>query len=286
MILLASKAYRETEVEIQCGARTNPGRVRENNEDSFALAPEINLFVLSDGMGGYASGEVASRLATETIIAHCRGAENDPALPLSGGTTEGDSRISTRLARAIHVANSAIRRAAKQDPAQQGMGATVVAVRFADDRMTVAHVGDSRAYRLRGGELDQLTQDHSFVAEQVRRGIITEQEAARSNMQSVLLRALGSDDAVQADVTEALFLEGDTILLCTDGLSRELSDAQIAGILRETEEPQEAADRLVDLANQAGGEDNITAIVLRRAAKPGGAFARIGKWFKHPENPS
>jgi serine/threonine protein phosphatase PrpC len=172
---------------------------------------------------------------------------------------------------------------AEQSPEQHGMGATVVAIWFEGQRMSLAHVGDSRAYRLRGGELAQLTQDHSFVAEQVRRGSMTEQEAASSKLQNVLLRALGVDPDVQVEVDEHLLLEGDAILLCSDGLTRELSDAQITAILGDAEDAQEAADRLVDLANQAGGEDNITAIVVRHAAKPASALARMGRWFKGSE---
>jgi serine/threonine protein phosphatase PrpC len=265
------------------GSRSDAGRVRENNEDSLCLAPELNLFVLSDGMGGQASGEIASRLATETIVAYCREAQANPSSAMTGCRIAGVSETSNRLASAIRLANRVVHQAAEQSPQQHGMGATVVAIWLADQRMSLAHVGDSRVYRLRGGELDQLTQDHSFVAEQVRRGSMTEQEAARSNLQNVLLRALGVDPEVEVDVDEHILLEGDTVLLCSDGLTRELSRAQIAAILADAEDAQEAAGLLVDLANQAGGEDNITAIVVRHSAKPSGAFARMGRWFKGSE---
>lgn len=265
---------------MEFGVRSDVGRVRENNEDSFRLAPELNLFVLSDGMGGQASGEVASRLATETIVHHCREAHANPSLAFIGPRMEGVSDASNRLASAIRLANQVVRDAAQESAGQQGMGATVVAVQFDGERMSLAHVGDSRAYRLRNGEIEQLTQDHSFVADQVRKGTMTAREAKTSKMQSVLLRALGPDADVEVDVTEELVMEGDTLLLCSDGLTRELSDAQIAAILGETEDEQEAANRLIDLANQAGGGDNITAIVLRSSLKPVGAFSRIGRWFK------
>lgn len=276
-------------MQMEFGARSDTGRVRENNEDCYRLAPETNLFVLSDGMGGQASGEVASRLAAETIVAHCREAEAHPPAALIGERIQGVSDTSNRLASAIRLANRAVYQAAQENKAQQGMGATVVAVRFADERMCLAHVGDSRAYRLRGGQLEQLTQDHSFVAEQVRKGMMTESEAGASNLQNVLLRALGVDPEVEVDLDEQLVREDDTVLLCSDGLTRELSDGQIAALLSEAREAQEAADRLVDLANQSGGRDNITVIVVRRASKPVGAFARIsrlGKWFKGSEDPS
>ncbi len=262
---------------IKFGARTDIGRIRENNEDCYGSAQELGLFVLSDGMGGMASGEVASRLAVETVLAHCREAQANPSLPLVGERVEGISETSNRLSSAIRLANQVIFREAQQNPAQQGMGATVVAVRFMNQRMSLAHAGDSRAYRLRAGVLEQLTQDHSFVAESVRRGIMNEEEAGASKLQNVLIRALGVDPELEVDVTEDLVTEGDTLLLCSDGLTRELSDSQIAAVLRDTRDPRKAAGGLVDLANRAGGGDNITAVVLRDVAKPSGALAWAGR---------
>jgi len=270
---------------IKFGARTDTGRVRENNEDCYGSAPEIGLFVLSDGMGGMASGEVASRLAVETILAHCRHAQADSSLPLIGERIEGLSDTSNRLASAIRLANQAIFHAAQQNPAQQGMGATVVAVRFVDGRMSLAHAGDSRAYRLRAGAFEQLTEDHSFVAESVRRGFMNESEAEASKLQNVLIRALGVEGELEVDVTEELVIKGDTILLCSDGLTRELSDPQIAAILGDSRDPRKAAGNLVDLANRAGGGDNITAVVLRDEAKPHGALAWAGRLFGRIANP-
>lgn len=266
------------EARFDCRARTDKGRVRENNEDSFRVAPELNLFVLSDGMGGQASGEVASRIATETVVHYCREAEHTSSAPTE--RLPGLSETSNRLAAAVRVANSAICEAAEKNPQYRGMGATVVAVQVEGDRMSVAHVGDSRAYRLRSGQLEQLTNDHSFVAEQVRRGLMTQQEAEQSQLQNVLLRALGQEPEVEPEVSEELVLDGDTILLCSDGLTRELSDAEIAAILAHSEDADTAANRLIDAANQAGGNDNITAIVLRPAGKRDSAFARIGRWLK------
>jgi serine/threonine protein phosphatase PrpC len=269
--------------EMDFGARSDRGCIRENNEDSYLLAPEMSLFVLSDGMGGLESGEVASHLAVGAVLSHCREAEGNPSTPLTGAPTDGVSAASNRLASAVRLANRVVHRAAQAKSARMlngAMGATLVAVRFTGERMSLAHVGDSRAYRLRGDDLEQLTQDHSFVAEQVRQGRMTEREADESALQNVLIRALGIDPEVDVDVTEELVMENDTILLCSDGLTRELSDRQINGVLAEADDAQEAADRLVDMAKQAGGGDNITAIVLRQAPKPVGAFARIGRWFK------
>jgi serine/threonine protein phosphatase PrpC len=271
---------------LDYAVRSDAGRVRENNEDSICLAPELNLFVLSDGMGGQACGEVASRLATETIVAKCRDGHGGAGVSVDGERVEGASDTVNRLADAVRAANLAVYQESQKSMELQGMGATVVAVWLTAGRITVAHVGDSRAYRLRDGQFEQLTEDHSFVAEQVRRGAMTEQEAGTSKLQNVLTRALGVDESVPVDVDEQILLEGDTILLCSDGLTRELSDAQIAAVLGEADVAQQAVDKLVDLANQAGGEDNITAVVVRNAPKGGGPLTRMGRWFKGSEDRS
>ncbi len=267
-------------MEIDFGVRSDRGRARENNEDCFRAVPELSLFVLSDGMGGQASGEVASRMVCETVVEHFREAAENPALDQGGGYGAGVSEQGNRLAGAIRLANEEVRRAAQQNAAQTGMGATVLAVVLTDERASIAHVGDSRAYRLRNGRLEQLTRDHSFVAEQVQQGLISEQEAAQSNLQNVLVRAVGPDAEIQVEITEELFTDGDTLLLCSDGLTKEVSDAEIARTLAEIEDPQDAANRLIDIANDAGGSDNITVIVLRNASRLVGALQRIGRWFK------
>jgi len=265
---------------LDFGAASDTGCVRENNEDSYRVAPELNLFVLSDGMGGLAAGEVASRVAVDTVVGHCREAETNPALPFLGEKTEGVSETSNRLASAARLANQAVQEAAKKAGAAQ-MGATLEAVRFIGERMSLVHVGDSRIYRLRGTAIEMLTRDHSFVAEQVRAGQMTAEEAETSPMRSVLMRGLGIDPEVEVDVSEELVMVGDTILLCSDGLTRELSDAQIAGTLADSGSAKKAANRLVSLAKEAGGGDNITAIVVRPVRETANPFARIGRWFRN-----
>lgn len=267
-------------MEIEFGARSDIGRMRHNNEDSFRVAPEIGLFVLSDGMGGQSSGEVASRLASETVLTHCLEAWQNPSLPLTGTPADGTSPSGNRLASAVRLANRAVHQAAQKNDAQRGMGATIVAVMLAEERATIAHVGDSRAYRLRNGELELLTQDHSFIAEQVRQGFMTEQEANNSNLQNVLLRAIGADSEVDVEVNEELFTEGDTLLLCSDGLTKELSDARIAEVLNAFDDPEAAAQQLIKLANDAGGSDNISVIVLHYTPGLVGAFEKLGRWFR------
>lgn len=266
--------------EFEFGAQSDRGRARENNEDCFRAVPELGLFVLSDGMGGQASGEVASRMVCDTVVEHCRAAVHNPALAPAGGYDAGICEGGNRLAGAIRLANSAVHSAAQQNAAYSGMGATVVAVLLSDERAIIAHVGDSRAYRLRNGHLEQLTRDHSFVAEQVEQGLLSKQEAAQSNLQNVLLRAVGADVEVQVEATEELFADGDTLLLCSDGLTKEVSDAEIARTLALSDDPQEAAERLIEMANDAGGSDNITVVVLCNAPKLAGAFQRIGRWFR------
>lgn len=271
---------RNMSVEMQFGARSDVGCVRGNNEDSFRVAPEMNLFVLSDGMGGLASGEIASRLSVDTVVKHCGGALANPSLPLLGKRIDGISETSNRLASAIRLANQAVRDAAKEKGAEGRMGATLAAARLEGERLSIAHVGDSRIYRLRNGGFERLTRDHSFVAEQMLHGRMTAEEASSSALQSVLIRAIGIEPEVDVDANDELLMEGDTVLLCSDGLTRELSDEQIAGVLGENADAQKAADALVELAKQAGGGDNITVIVVRCSPKPVGAFARIFKWFK------
>jgi serine/threonine protein phosphatase PrpC len=262
-------------VHLEIGARTDMGRVRGNNEDSFGVEPDIALFVLSDGMGGEEHGEIASAIAVAAVTKHCREAIADPALPLEGPPQPGLAPVTNRLLSAVRSAHSGIYRLAASDPALHGMGATVVAAWVDGNRLSLAHVGDSRAYRLRAGRLEQLTMDHSLVAEQVRLGLLTSEQAAVSSLQTVLTRALGHAENVEVDVQEHTILEGDTFLLCSDGLSRMVPDAAIAGAIGESLGLQAASDHLIDLANRAGGEDNITAVLFRAKPEAKSWFQRV-----------
>lgn len=268
-------------MHIQAGARTDLGRVRKNNEDCYSIDPSLQLYVLSDGMGGEAHGEVASQLAVQTVLTHCRQAENSRATPIFGETNPEISERTNRLASAIHLANRKVFEAAASDPEQMGMGATIVAAWIDAQRLSLAHVGDSRAYLLRGGSLDQLTADHSLVAEKVRIGILTPQEADASEMQSVLTRAVGTSVTVQVDTDEQPLLVGDFLLLCSDGLTRMVTDPEIASTLLTSASAQESADRLVELANENGGADNITVIVLHVIEKSESVFQRLKIWKRN-----
>jgi protein phosphatase len=259
-------------VRIDFGARTDLGRVRELNEDNLRVVPEMSLFILSDGIGGAAHGEVASEIAVRTIEEHCRGALSDPSLPYEGDLRPDLAEKTNRLASALRLANRAIHQAASSDTNMRGMGATIVAIWLDGERLSLAHVGDSRAYRLREQALDQLTRDHSLVAEQVRLGILTPEQAEHSEYQTMLIRALGASETVEVDVDEHVMLDGDSYLLCSDGLSRMVPDEKIAQAIVSMKKPQKAADYLIELANEAGGVDNVTAILVRCQPKPRGLF--------------
>ncbi|MGB8324840.1 MAG: Stp1/IreP family PP2C-type Ser/Thr phosphatase [Candidatus Acidiferrum sp.] len=250
-------------MEIVSGGVTDVGRVRTNNEDSFRILEPLNLFILSDGMGGEAHGEVASALAVETIAEYCAQPKEDSGVTLAGVAPDNWGADTKRLQNAVSQANFKIYDSAQKNPEQRGMGATLTAAWANGSKLSVAHVGDSRAYLLRNGALQQLTSDHSLVAEQVRRGILTPQQAEESEMQSVLLRALGAHPEVQVDVDETELFPRDVLLLCSDGLTRMVTEPEIAGTLQAETNPVSAAQKLVDLANERGGLDNVTVIVAR-----------------------
>jgi serine/threonine protein phosphatase PrpC len=259
-------------VRIVSGGVTDLGRVRTNNEDCFRIVESLNLFVLSDGMGGEAHGEVASELAVETIVKHCMNAQ-DSAATMIGSSEPTWSEKTKRLTSAVHLANRNIYDSAEAHPEQHGMGATLTAAWIDGSRLSIAHVGDSRAYLLRSGTLQQLTSDHSLVAEQVRRGILTAAEAEESEMQSVLLRALGALPDIEVDTDEHIVFARDILLLCCDGLTRMVTEPEIAGTLQAETDPTRAAEKLVSLANERGGVDNITVIVVRIGSESKGWFS-------------
>ena len=269
----------KTGLRVGLGARSDTGMVRKNNEDSFAVDLPLNLFILCDGMGGQAAGEVASKLGVDIILEHCRHASKNPHLGMIGAYRPEFSEATNRLASAIRLSNQAIHEAADKQLSTSGMGSTVVAACLTGNVLSIAHVGDSRIYMLREGELRQLTQDHSFIMEQLRRGLISREEAEHSDLSNVIMRALGAEPTVQVDLDELWMEVGDRVLLCSDGLTRKATDAQIVPILTEAKSSQEACDRLVGLANDLGGEDNVTVIVVHLKAPPLGLFQKLGRFF-------
>jgi PPM family protein phosphatase len=260
-------------VEILSGGVTDVGRVRANNEDCYRIVPGMNLFVLSDGMGGEAHGEIASALAVETVVKHCLEAKDNPVAPFFGKSQAGLGDNARRLTSAVHLANRRVFESAEAHPEQKGMGATLTVAWIDGSKLSIAHIGDSRAYLLRNGGLQQLTSDHSLVAEQVRRGILTMAEAEQSDMQSVLLRALGSHPEIEVDAEEHEVFPRDVLLLCSDGLTRMVTEPEIAGTLQAEPDPTKSAEKLVELANERGGADNITVVVVRAEAGSRGWFS-------------
>jgi serine/threonine protein phosphatase PrpC len=260
-------------VRIVSGGVTDLGRVRTNNEDCFRIVESLNLFVLADGMGGEAHGEVASAMAVETIVKFCMEPAANSGATEVGNSASGWSEKTKQLTSAVHLANKSIYEAAEANPEQHGMGATLTAAWIDGSKMSITHVGDSRAYLLRSGNLQQLTSDHSLVAEQVRRGILTAAEAEESEMQSVLLRALGALPDIEVDTDEHTLFARDILMLCCDGLTRMVTEPEIAGTLQAEIDPTKAAEKLIALANERGGVDNITVIVVRVGAESRGWFS-------------
>jgi PPM family protein phosphatase len=260
-------------LQISTGGATHVGMVRTNNEDCYRIVPALSLYVLADGMGGEAHGEIASALAVETVVKHCIEGQENPASPLLGEPKPGLNPKSQRLLSAIHLANQKVFQSAEEHPEQEGMGATLTAAWIDDMQLSVGHVGDSRLYLLRTGQLQQLTSDHSLVAEQVRRGILTANEAEQSNLQSVLLRALGTQPEVEVDIEQVPLFPGDVLLLCSDGLTRMVTEPEIAGTLQAEPDPQRAAEKLIAHANEGGGNDNVSVIVVSLKPEPKGWFS-------------
>ena len=246
-------------MKILAHGLTDKGLLRKNNEDSFYSDKDLGLFIVADGMGGQPAGEVASRMAVEVLTDHirksCSGGE-----PLIGPSGAGRSDASNRLVSGIRLASQVVCEAAKNNPSWQGMGTTIVAALADGDRLSIAHAGDSRAYLVRSGTISQLTDDHSVVAEQVRKGLMSKEEAERSGIRNVITRALGYDEALEVDVTGIDIMDGDRLLLCSDGLSTMVADDVALMIMASDDLPESVCTRLVDEANNNGGRDNITVV--------------------------
>jgi len=255
---------RRLALRIEAAGKTDVGRARRVNQDRFAVAEDLGLAVVCDGMGGPAGGEIASSLAMESFLAVarkemecCRGAGNGTASGLANGLTE------RMLRRAAAAANRAVRARASGDDRLTGMGTTLVAARMEGRELTVLNVGDSRAYVVRGEVARQVTEDHSYVGERVRMGVMTRAEAEQSPLQSVITRAIGIEEDVQPDVSRETVEAGDLLLLCTDGLTRHVADAEIARVAGRVGSLDEVCEELIALANERGGSDNITCVLMR-----------------------
>lgn len=247
---------------IISAGKTDTGKARKNNEDSYLVDDGMGLYAVADGIGGHEGGEVASRMAIEglsqIVRERCSGADDTPAHGLSAkGDTAGAA-----LSHAFMLVNGKIRQAAAENPALLRMGTTLTAFWFREKTAHLAHVGDSRAYRLRAGVLAQVTDDHTVIADQVRAGLLTHKQAQKSPYRHVITRAMGIDPDLVVDNQALEARPDDTFLLCTDGLTEMVDDETIRRILEDAS-PQEAAERLVREANDRGGVDNITVVVLK-----------------------
>ena len=268
--------------KLLCVGQTDTGRVREHNEDMIAFDGELGLVVLADGMGGYNAGEVASGIAVKTVFNLIRESIGRENLNLADEKS-GMSRPSIILRDAIQRANKIIYQTARSQPHCEGMGTTVVAALFFDDRVSIAHVGDSRIYRVRSGAIEQITLDHSLLQELVDRGFYSPEEAQRASNKNYVTRALGVEPNVEVEIQQHPVHKGDIYLLCSDGLSDMVEDDDmVLTVSTFGANLNSVAQHLIQLANDNGGKDNISVVmaqVLDSFPVRHGIFDRILKWF-------
>ena len=268
---------------LQSASLTDPGRVRDHNEDCIESRPDLGLFVLADGMGGYNAGEVASGMATSLISDGLQ--ESWDMRQVSRLGREDAKGLSERLIKdQIARANSAIYTTSQNNPECAGMGTTLVVTLFYDNFLSVAHIGDSRLYRLRGESMEQVTRDHSLLQEQLDSGLITPEEAKLSQNKNLVTRALGIDPSVEPEIHVYETQPDDTYLLCSDGLSDMVEDEEIRlTLITLKTNPNLTVQQLVQAANDNGGRDNISAMLIRIAEPfgvPRGWLARLKALFR------
>jgi serine/threonine protein phosphatase PrpC len=242
---------------------TNVGRKRNHNEDAFSILGEYGLYIVADGMGGHASGEVASRMAVDTLKEFFSATAEDPerTWPYKMDRTKGYEE--NRLITGIKLANLKIYEAAQRDARRRGMGTTLVSIFTVEDGLYVAHVGDSRVYRVRDGKIEQLTEDHSLLNDYIKMKRLTPEEIANFPHKNVIVRALGMKETVKVDTSLFTPRANDTVLLCTDGLSGPVSDPEMLAIIDSSPDLKTAIRRLIDKANENGGPDNVTCVLAR-----------------------
>lgn len=234
------------------------GLVRTNNEDSFFMDEGAGLFVVADGMGGHASGEIASNMAVTVIRDYLKN-ENNPHI---GDYNNKHSVSSNRLMSAVRLANKAIFEASLSNAGWKGMGTTITALLLKGNSLSIAHVGDSRAYLVRSGSMEQLTNDHSLVAEQFRQGLLNEEDLRQAENRNILIRAAGVGPEVAVDSDEMTMFAGDRLLVCSDGLTGMVGDDELLSVLLACSSPEADCDRLIAMAKKNGGRDNITVLLL------------------------
>lgn len=252
-------------MDFVVSGKTDQGLVRPNNEDNFYLDEKLGLLVVADGMGGHASGETASKLAVNIIRDYFQSPQK-----VIGNYDHDYSEATNKLNSAISLANRAVFEAAQSSPALKGMGTTIAAILLTGNRLSIAHIGDSRVYLVRSGNIEQLTDDHSIVNEQLKRDMITKEEAAHSTMKNILTKALGISLEMEADLDELTMFGDDILLLCSDGLTTMVTDEAILEIISFASDPAAACDSLINAANEKGGPDNITVVL---------GYLKKRKWY-------
>ncbi|MEO8797930.1 MAG: Stp1/IreP family PP2C-type Ser/Thr phosphatase [Polyangiaceae bacterium] len=253
-------------MRIEVAGETNVGMKRNHNEDNFSILEENGLYIVADGMGGHASGEVASQMAVDALKEFFAATEQDPERTWPYKMDRSKGYEENRLITGIKLANLRIYESAQREARQRGMGTTLVSLFAVEDGVYVAHVGDSRTYRLRDKKLEQLTEDHSLLNDYIKMKRLTPEEIANFPHKNVIVRALGMKDTVKVDTRFETPREGDTYLLCSDGLSGPVSDEEILEIMSNAPDLKGAASRLIERANQNGGPDNITCVLARWVA--------------------
>ncbi|MBE0625090.1 MAG: Stp1/IreP family PP2C-type Ser/Thr phosphatase [Burkholderiales bacterium] len=268
---------------LEIASHTDPGMVRSNNEDSIASIPENGLVVLADGMGGYNAGEVASGMATTVLTTELRQRLQEHAPHEVDPQTGGKAAVKM-LQQQIAKANASIYQASQSQPQYAGMGTTLVVALFYDNKVMAAHIGDSRLYRMRGGEFVQLSKDHSLLQEQIDAGMLTKEQAKGSSNKNLVTRAVGIDPAVEAEIHEYDTRPGDIYLLCSDGLSDMVNDEDIGMTLQALGANLNlAVHQLVQMANDNGGRDNVSVIlvkILREYPAGQGLAKKLFGWFR------
>jgi protein phosphatase len=250
-------------LRIEVAGETNVGMKRTHNEDNFSITEESGLYIVADGMGGHASGEIASKMAVDAMREFFAATASDPERTWPYKMDRSKGYEENRLITGIKLANLRIYESAQRDPRQRGMGTTIVALFAVEDSIYVAHVGDSRVYRLRDGNLEQLTEDHSLLNDYIKMKRLTAEEIANFPHKNVIVRALGMKDTVKVDTRFERPKAGDIYVLCSDGLSGPVSDEVMHEILDSTDDLRAAATKLISKANENGGPDNITCVLAR-----------------------
>ncbi len=251
-------------MRIRYAGNTHVGMKRDHNEDSLYLLPEENIYIVADGMGGHAAGEVASQMAVETVAQFFRETAEDEDMTWPFKMQKDRSYIENRLATSVKLANYRIFETAQNDAKRKGMGTTIVTIFLHDKKVYVGHVGDSRCYRLRKGEYSQITEDHSLLNDYIKMKDLTPEEIENFPHKNVIVRALGMKETVQVDISSLDAHNGDVYLLCSDGLNGMVTDNEMKDILVSSgDDLEQACNRLIQQANQAGGTDNITVVLVQ-----------------------